>query len=66
MRVIKDLYYQLANKKVELYMKPFGSEGKEKYVGTVVGCYSTDETFLVLDTKELINVRYVAVIKIID
>ena len=42
-----------ANKKIEIYTKPIGSDTIEKYVGTVVGCYSTGESFLVLDTKEL-------------
>jgi hypothetical protein len=66
MKMIKDLYFELSNKKVEIYTKAMGTEMQEKYVGTVVGCYSTGQTFLVLDTKELINIKYIAMIKILD
>ncbi len=66
MKIIKDLFHELANKKVEIYTKPIGSDTIEKYVGTVVGCYITGESFIVLDTKDLINIKYIARIKILD
>ncbi len=66
MNIIKDLYRELVNKKIEIYTKSIGTTMQEKYVGTVIGCYSRGETFIVLDTKELINVKYIAMIKIVD
>ena len=66
MKIKKDLYYELSNKKVEIHTKPIGTAMQEKYVGKVVGCYSTGEPFIVLDTKELINIKYIAMIKILD
>lgn len=66
MKMHKDLYYELANKKVEIYTKNIGTIDNKKFTGVVVGCYTSGESFLVLDTKELINIKYIAVIKIID
>ena len=66
MKMHKDLFSELYNKKVEIYTKNIGTIDNKRFTGVVVGCYSSDETFLVLDTKELINVRYIAIIKIID
>lgn len=66
MKIIKDLFYELYHKNVEIYTMSFGAEAPKKYVGNVVGCYSSDSTFLVLDTKEIINTRYILSINIID
>lgn len=65
MNVIKDLYSNIAGKKVEIFVKPYGTGTKESLKGTVVGCYSTGEVFIVLDTNELVNVKYIEIIKII-
>ncbi len=66
MTISRNLFSALVNKKVEIHTKPIGTTMQEKYVGKVVGGYTTTESFIVLDTNELINIKYIAMIKIID
>lgn len=35
MKVVKQFYFELGNKKVEIYTKPIGTNIQEKYVGTI-------------------------------
>lgn len=65
MNIIKDLYGQIAGKKVEIFVKPYGTGSKEAFKGTVIGFYNTGAPFIALDTNELINVKYIEIIKII-
>ena len=62
----RSLYHNLINKKVEIYTKPIGVETKERFIGTIVNFYFGKEEFIELDTKELINIKYIELIKIID
>ena len=66
MNYIKDLFSNIVHKKVEIKTKELGSGTSTIYKGIVVGCYSTGETFIVLDTNELISIKYIEMIKIVD
>lgn len=65
MNIIKDLYSNIVGKKVKIMTKGFGPNAFNTYKGTVVACYSTGETFIALDTNELININYIEVITIL-
>ena len=58
---------KLINKKVEIYIKPFGTGIAKSYKGVVVSLQQDGHcTFIELDSGELINTIYIANITILD
>lgn len=67
MHVTPTLFMKLKDKKIQITCKAFGGMAAHKFEGTVIGDASTGlDSFLELDTGELINTKFIESIKILE
>ena len=63
---MKGLYNTLKGKKVEIIPVSFSGSYIAPYSGKVVDYAVHEDLYIILDTGEIVNIKYVRSIKIID